>query len=895
MAELATFDPEVWDAYWDLRAAEKALDIREIDDRLRDFLETRLWDALKLVPLTHGDPAAVREKVLAAGRLIRQEVYASDRFRGEGLMHLVGHSHLDVVYMWPHREFVRKIARTHSTMLRLMEQYPEFTFCQSQAKLYADMKEHYPEMFEQVRRRVAEGRWEPIGAFWVEPDCNLISGESFVRQILHGQRFFQQEFNLQSRTCWQPDVFGMSWAMPQILARAGIEYVVTSKMVPWNDTNPWKMNTFWWAGFDGTRVLGIIPPGHFIGTVDPDDIDMQWRGFSDKSTIGETLHTYGWGDGGGGPDPEEIESAKRYSDFPGLVRMRFSTIEGAFDRIRQKALAARIPVYRDELYLEAHRGTYTHKGWLKRAHRRAEFLFRDAELAASLAWLAGKPYPEDALDKGWKDFLVTQFHDALPGTHTTEVFGELVCEHERLRGIGESVRAAALDTLVGPEDVKGGGLVVFNPLLHARHGDCVAVPAQAMAGRLARAGGKALPQQEVEDLDGTRKVLVRVPEAPPVGYVTLELAASDTAEGGCATFAKPPAPGADAPRATADSLENEFLKATFNAEGELVSLWDKEHNRQVLPKGQVANRFQLFEDTPGRYDAWDLVVTYRDHEIDISGGATLAVDEQGPVRASLRLEKPCAASRIRQRISLYAGQRRLVFETAARWVERQRFLKVAMPVDVNATRATYDIAFGNMTRPNHANTSYDAARFEVPAHQWMDLSQADYGVSLLNDCKYGHECVDNMMRLSLLKGSVSPDPEADKGAHCFTYALYPHAGTWREAGTIREALNLNDALLARVVAKAPPQAAHSFISCDAPGLTLEAVKRSQDGRDLVLRLVERLNARVAARIVLDRPVRQAWSCNLMEKTEAELPVSGNTVTIEGRPYEILTIRLRLGA
>jgi len=881
ISELAVFDQDVWDAYWDLRAVDKALDIPNIDGKLKEFLESRLWEAMKLVHLQESNPAALRESILAAGRKIRQEVYGSDRFRGEGLMDLIGHSHLDVVFLWPYREFVRKVGRTHATMLRLMEQYPEFVFCQSQAKIYADLKQHYPDLYQQVKKRVAEGRWEPIGAFWVEPDCNLISGESFVRQILHGQRFFQEEFGLRSRTCWQPDVFGMSWGMPQILARSGIEYVLTSKMVPWNDTNPWTMNTFWWAGLDGSTVLGIVPPGHFIGTVDPDDIDKQWRGFSDKDTIGETMHTFGWGDGGGGPDPEELESARRYRDFPGLVRMEYSTCEAAFDRIRRKARKAKIPVYHDEIYLEAHRGTFTNKGLLKKLNRRMEFLYREAELAAALAWAAGRPYPEAALDKGWKDLLTTQFHDALPGTHITEVFQNLLEDHEAIRRVGEAVRAEALDALVGRAEAAGDGLAVFNPLLHARS-DCASVPPEAMAGRSAGANGCALLQQEVVNLDGTRRVLIRVPEVPPVGYRVLALGPS-----------KPPAETPDAPRATANSLENEFLRAVFNNEGELVSLWDKEHDREVLPRGQVANRFQLFEDTPGRYDAWDLVATYRDHEIDGSGKGRLVVDEQGPVRASLLLEKPCGNSSIRQRLSLYASARQVVFETCVNWVERQRILKVAFHVDVNTLFATYDIAYGNMARPNHSNTSYDAAKFEVPAHQWMDLSQTDYGVSLLNDCKYGHEAVGQMMRLSLLKGSIWPDPEADKGTHYFTYALYPHARTWRDAGTIERALELNNPLVARLVAKPPAESVRSFLRCDTPGVTLEAVKRSEDGRDLVVRLVERLNAKAAGHLVLDRPVRRAWSCNLIEEKESELAVRDREVAFAIRPYEAKTIRLEV--
>ncbi len=881
LAELAVVDEDVWRVWWDFRALEKALDIEQIDPKLEQFLADGLWEALKLVPLQEDDPERARKAILAAGEKVRSDVYESDRFRGEGLMHLVGHSHLDLVFMWPFREYLRKVGRTHSTMLRLMEQYPEFKFCQSQAKIYADMKEQFPDLYEQVKRRVAEGRWELIGAFWVEPDCNLISGESFVRQVLYGQKFFQEEFGFRSRSCWQPDVFGLSWGMPQVLARGGVRYFMTNKMSTWNDTNPWRKHTFWWEGMDGTRVLAIVPPGHFIGTVDPDIMDRQWRTFSDSETVGETLHVYGWGDGGGGPDAEMIECGRRYADLPGLVPTTFSTAEEAFDSIREKAEAAGdvVPVWRDELYLEAHRGTYTNKARLKKINRRLEFLYRDAELAAGLASLRGAAYPAAELQEGWQDLLTTQFHDSLPGTHVPEVEVDLLADYEHIRSIGETALETGLRALLGEPDTRSNALVVFNPQLHARS-DLAAVPADALAGRIVcDSGGEPLPQQRVTDLDGTEKVLVRPGEVPPVGYRVHELRDGEAA---------PEAPASLG--AAADTLENELLRVRFSPDGRIVSLYDKEHDRELVPEGAAANRFQMYEDTPGHYEAWDIAATYVEHEIDVSGGGRMRVDETGPVRASVLLEKPLAGSTLRQRISLAAGSRELVFETEIDWVERRRLLKVAFPLAINTGVATYDIAFGNMERPTHRNTSYDAAKFEVPAHHWMDVSEADYGVSLLNDCKYGHEAHGNTIRLTLLKGATYPDPDADKHLHHFTYVLYPHPGTWRDAGTIEAGLDLNAPLVARFV-KAPPEGpAASFLRTDAKGMTLEAVKRAEDGEGLVVRLVERTNALARGRLTFDRPVKRAWSTNLLEENETELEVEDGAVRFEARPYEIVTIR-----
>jgi alpha-mannosidase len=461
-AELVVIDKEVEAAYWDFVAAFKVLFMKDIDASLKAFLEKHVWDALLAVPVHEPDHQQFKQGLLEAQSRFRREVYSTDHFHVPGVLHLAGHSHLDIVYVWPFREYIRKVGRTHATMLRLMEQYPDFKFSQSSSKIYADMKEHYPGIYEQVKQRIAEGRWQPVGAFWVEPDCNLISGESLVRQILHGQRFWKEEFGFQSRVCWEPDVFGMTWALPQILKRSGIDVVMCNKLVVWNDTNPWTQNTFFWEGPDGTQILTVFPPGHFIGMVDPDHMNQYWRDFSDKETIGEMLYTYGWGDGGGGVDPEMIESAIRYADFPGVVPTTFAHPEESLLSILDKSQNADLPIWRDELYLEAHRGTYTSKGHLKKLNRQSEVLYRQVEMLAALAWCTGGDYPEEDLDIGWKMLLTTQFHDALPGTHITEVYHYLLDEYDKIRDIAQRVRQYATNRLFGGEG--GENVLIFNPL-----------------------------------------------------------------------------------------------------------------------------------------------------------------------------------------------------------------------------------------------------------------------------------------------------------------------------------------------------------------------------------------------------------------------------------------------
>ncbi len=880
IAEIATLDQEIYDAYWDFWCAFKLLWIKGMASEMRGYLETHLWDALKQIPPKAESRAEFRSRVLCAQKQLRKTVYDSGYFKTPGKIHLVGHSHLDLVFMWPYREFVRKVGRTHATMLRLMEQYPEFRFCQSQAKTYQDMKTHHPQIYQQVKERIAEGRWEVAGGLWVEPECNLISGESFVRQILYGQKFFKQEFGFRSRTCWQPDVFGMSAATPQILKRSGIEYVMTTKMFIWNDTNPWRKNTFWWKGIDGSRSFTVVTPSHYIGMVDPDHLHDHWNDYSDREILGESMYCYGWGDGGGGVDTEMLESARRYQHIMGLPQLQHSGAEETLDSIKVKAETQELPIWRDELYLEAHRGIATNKGILKKLNRQGEFLIRESELLATIAWINSAPYPTQELNEIWELFLTTQFHDSLSGTHITEVLGDLLKEHEQVRLSASILRQHAASVLLGPhDDPTHSELALFNSFLHPRT-SIVTIPKEDLGGYLPLSGdGKPLPTQSATGLDGNTYLLVAFPQVPGVGYRSFRLGLDAEAQ------------IANSVQATDSTLENELIRVTFNRSGEIVSLWDKVVQREVITTGGVGNHFQLYEDIPGKYDAWDIVATYAEHEIDISGNFSLIVDENGPLRASLRLEKSFLNSSITQRISLAAGSRQLVFETIVDWAERQKLLKVGFPLEINATHATYDIAYGNLQRPTHRNTSYDAAKFEVPAHQWMDVSQGDYGVSLLNDCKYGHEANGKTIRLSLLKGSVYPDESADIGQHHFTYALYPHPGSWEEAGTIQQALNLNHNLLVQMNTALPQGRKHSFISCEAKNITLEAMKQAEDGEGVILRLVEQHNKSGTVTLVFDRMVEKAWACDLMENNEVEIQPNDMKLTFDVKPYEIKTLRV----
>jgi alpha-mannosidase len=877
-AHWATVDREMSDAYWDFRAAWNVLAAPGQDPALVEFLRAGLGEALWAVDQNEKDPERAREGARRARAILRERIYDSELFRKPGLVHLCGNSHLDVVFLWTHAEFIRKLGRTHATQLRLLERYPEYRFSQSQALAYAEMKANYPSMFEEVKRQVRAGRWEVIGGAWVEPDCNLISGESMLRQFLHGIRWIEREFGVTPRTCWCPDVFGNAWTMPQILAKCGMKYFVTHKMGVWNDTNPWTKHTFWWQGPDGSRVLALMPPTHFIGTVEPDHLGKHWELFSDKATIGESLYNFGWGDGGGGPDQEMLEYQKRYRSFPGLPATAPATIEGALDSIAAKAPGADLPVVNDELYLEEHRGVLTTKARLKKLNRRSEFLLRRAELWSAFSL---GPYPRERLDVAWKETLTNQFHDSLPGSHIAPVYLDLLDSYERVFLAEEEISREAKAEIASRVDTRGTGtpVVVFNSLGSPR----VAVASLPMKRRelhVLDPAGRETPHQFIDELRGGGVALHFQVSLPAAGYAVYRLVEGP----GKRAFAKV--------RLDAGKLENERLSVELNGEGEVASLYDKGTGRELIDPSRRGNVMCLYEDVPGKYEAWDIAPTYAKLSFPLPGAEVVPLFD-GPLCAAFEVRRGFMSSTMLQRILLWKDARRVEFRTWVDWRERQKLLKVRFHTPLVTRSAAYDIAYGTIERSSYRNNSYEEARFEVPAHLWMDLSQPDHGLSLLNDCKYGHEAFDGMMALTLLRAPTNPDPDSDREEHTFTYALHPHAGTWRD-GTMAEALDLNEppeAVLAGVHdGDLPP--AHSFLELSCPGATLEAVKLAEDGDDLIVRVVERNGATAELRLAVDGRPTAAWDCDCLERGDEPLGLVDGAIRATLRPFEIRTFKIR---
>jgi alpha-mannosidase len=811
----------------------------------------------------------------------------------------LGHAHIDLAWLWRLRHTREKAARTFTTALHLMREYPEYRFTHSSPQLFKFLKEDYPQIYARVKERIAEGHWEVTGGMWVESDVNIPNGESLVRQFLLGQQYLRREFGVTCRLLWLPDVFGYSWALPQIARQSGIDYFLTSK-ISWNQFNRFPYDTFRWRGIDGTELLTyfITTPAEdnthltYNGQLSPREVLGTWKLYNQKETNQELLTLFGWGDGGGGPTREMLESGRVLRDLPGFPLVHQERAEAFFARLAHRLPQDRLPVWDGELYLELHRGTYTSQAANKRANRQAEILFHNAEwLSALAALLGGVDYPAGALHEGWEKLLLNQFHDILPGSSIRQVYEDSREDYARIEAIGRQALAAAQETIEGGMARGQDALVVYNPLSWQREG-LVALPlTEALAGKTLQDGrGQRRPAQVVVQ-EGQQKLLLQAPATPSLGYASHTLV---PAEGPVAATSLQVEPG---------RIENEFVRLTLDDRGQLTSIWDKRRQREVLAQGARGNVLQTFVDKPLKFDAWDIDIFYQDAMREIDDLLEAEVEEAGPLRGVLRLRWRFLDSAITQRITLYAHSPRIDFRTDVDWQEKQILLKVAFPVDVRATRATYDIQFGSIERPTHWNTSWDYARFEVVGQKWADLSEGDYGVALLNDCKYGYDVKDNVMRLTLIKSAVRPDALADKGQHRFTYSLLPHEGDWRQGDVVRQAYELNNPLHAALFPLAQSASSRSssgsptrfqFAAVDAGHVILETVKQAEDGDGWIVRLYEyQQKRRQNVALCFGLPLAHVVACNLLEEAvhDPSLQHEGNRVTFDIEPYQIKSFRV----
>lgn len=898
-AFLAVVDEDLERYYFDLRCAVEAMDtfanpldtlansnarildptVRKIMDSLNSdsYMHKKLFnvimESVSLLDLEF-DYERLHASIPAAAKTLTEGLKAIPH-KATAMVKFVGQAHIDTAWLWPLKETVRKCGKTFSNTIALMEKYPEYIFAFSQPQLFAYTEEFYPELFEKVRQRVLEGRIELVGNAWVEMDTNVPSGEALVRQLLYGRQYYLDKFGKASRVFWMPDVFGYSWALPQIMKRSGVDYFFTSKLVN-NDTNNFPHSLFMWQGVDGTKILSYLQRIGYNGRLGAGTLADIYKLFDQKDVCDNVLMTVGYGDGGGGPSYQMLENAQRLKDFPGLPQSEFATSESFFEEAEKTQ--DNLPVWNDEMYYEFHRGTYTSQAHTKKNNRKGEFLLRRTEMACAMASvLLGKEYPARALGNIWKKILTNQFHDILPGSSIHQVYVDCEEIYQKAFAEANAIYDKAIGELNAALGVRDDQIAVWNFLGWKVTGN-VCASVKGSFGTLEDDEGNAVAARACV-ADGRTEFLFEATDVPPMG-VKIYTARVGASEKGSLS-------------ATVRVLENDHLRLTLDENGNIASLFDKHAGREAFSGEKPSNLLTIFEDIPHRESAWNIDMEYRNHFWTLEKAESVELVENSPVRAVVRAVRRFNLSTITQDIVLARDARRVDFVTHVEWQETERMLKAAFFADVLSPKATYEIQFGSIERPTHWNTSYDRARFEVCGHKWADLSEGLYGVSLLNDCKYGYDIKDNCMRLTLLRSPNYPDTTGDKGSHDFVYSVYPHTGDWRVGDTVREAYELNVPLCAsggcaEATGTLPP---FGFVSGNRADVIVDTVKGAEDGDGLIVRVYESQGARGEATLDFGFGLKDAAECNLMEDYEHDMPVEGSALRFYIKPYEIKTFRI----
>jgi alpha-mannosidase len=876
-----------------LDSAVKAIDLKALDDRNQQAFDTSLG------------ASQARLDVLRP-------------YMNQFSISAVGNSHIDMAWLWPWTETVEVVRNTFGTALDLLDEYPDFKFTASTAQAYTWIEEKYPEMFKQIQQRVKEGRWEVIGGMWVEPDLNMPDGESLVRQILYGKNYFKAKFNVDVKIGWNPDSFGYNWQLPQIYKRSGIDYFVTQKLLWAHEFTTFPYRLFYWQSPDGSKILTYFP-SDYANDIDPVKMardssvygPAMWKyncGTNSAPVDGvRMMYLYGVGDHGGGPTRTDLDTALRWQKSDVVYpKLQFSTASDFFADLKQHESELKLPTWDGELYFQYHRGVQTTQSETKRGNRKNEVLILNAEKLASIDSLFGAAYPQSGFDTSWEKILFNQFHDILPGSGIGINYVDAARKYAETSNFSNNTIHAALEDVAAHVKSDGTSVLVFNPLAWPRTEE-VEVDAQmpkleASVTAVNSSTSKPTDSEVISSDPQTGRVRLRllVSDIPPMGYQVLQLLPerAHTARSG---------PGVIA---TATSLENEFLKLTIDpATGCIVSLFDKRNNTEALaPAVQVTgappalsngkpcgNLLQAFVDKPKRWDAWNIDADFIEHHTDLLEAEEVKLIENTPLQAVIRVRHKWQNSEFIQDITMYEDVPRVDVRMRVDWHEKHILLKVAFPLNVHSDKATFEIPYGTVERPTTRNTPAEKAQFEVPALRWGDISDANHGFSLLNDSKYGYDARDNVLRLSLLRAPEWPDPNADQGHHEFTYSLYPHAGTWREAMTVREGYDLNYPLLAVTTMQHPGTlpTQHSFFSTKEDNIVITAVKQAADGSGTIVRFYEWGGKKGDVHLSLPQPATAAWQTNLMEVPEHSLTLAngGSEVTVPTGAYEIKTVKV----
>jgi len=841
-------DKKVEQLYYDLCVPCEVLDTLQEGDHAYTVILSALNKTVMRIDLRHPYSAEFYTSIEEAIQYLKEEFYEKECGKEAITASCIGHTHIDVAWFWTVMQTKEKAQRSFSTVINMMKRYSNFKFMSSQPQLYQYIKDNDPQLYNEIKQRVKEGRWEVEGAMWLEADINLTGGESLIRQLYHGKKFMRDEFGVESHILWMPDCFGFSASLPQILRKSGVDRFYTTKFI-WNETHKMPHDLFMWQGIDGTEIFASLETGNDF-KITPQALCRMCKEYKDRELSDNRLLIYGWGDGGGGPSIDMIEYQKRFEyGIPGMPKLIVETVDEYF----KKAVAdfdkntkelRDLPKWIGELYFELHRGTYTTMAENKKNNRKSEMTFVEAETLS--VWdmlLNGATYPQETLQEILFPIMLNQFHDILPGSAIKEVYEVSDAEYAQVLAGTKSIIDGKLRAIANSIQTNGG-ILVYNPT--------------------------PFVVSDTVTVDGKNYYAETIPAH---GWKVI----ADTV--------------ADCGITVADKvLENDVIRICFNDQYEIVSVYDKEYGREVIEEGKVANALRVFEDYPKMHDAWDINKYYTQK-------MWVADDVQSVtfVQNGITVKRAYGNSVIEQTVTLHKHSKRIDFVTTIDWQEDHVLLRALFPVNVRSSHATYDIQFGHLERPTHKNTSWDENKFEVCAHKWSDLSEGNYGVSILSDSKYGYSTEENVMGISLLKAPTWPNTVADRGMHTFTYSLYPHGGDFTEGDTQKQAYLLNMPLEAIKVDKHEGRmpGCYSMISADKPNVVIETVKKSEEGHDIIVRLYDSYNCKENVVIKTGFAFKEAYLCDLMENNLQKVEHDGQEIAVQIKNFEIITLRFVL--
>ncbi len=887
-AQLQAFDDIAYCTYFDILTPLKVAKYKDEDSDARINILKALNQACNILNIDTNDREIFHESCIAASKYLDENLYG--KFE-EATCWAVGHTHIDVAWLWRLRQSREKACRSFSTVLKLMEEYPEYKFMSSQAQLYEYVKEDYPEVFEEIKKRVKEGRWEAEGSMWVEADTNVASGEALVRQFMIGKRFFRDEFGVDNKIMWLPDVFGYSAAIPQLIKKSGMDYFMTTK-ISWNEYNKFPYDTFKWRGIDGTEVLSHFPPSCHVtanersnwqttynSKLRPLYVLGGYKRYSQKDLSKDFLMSYGFGDGGGGPTVEMLEYGRRMGKgIQGCPVVKQSTSLDFFKELDKKVSGnKRLPVWCGELYLEFHRGTLTSQARNKKYNRKSECLYHDVETLSAIANKeTGLAYPREELLKNWKTILLNQFHDILPGSSIDVVYEDSKEDYERVLKAGCEMAGEAQSALLSKIDLKEDSIVVFNTTGFNRHDAVISeIPCEEEFAIFDK-NGNEVPYQKT--FDGK---IVFVADVVSKGYstYTVKKTVPSKFEHICATDKK---------------AETPFFAVEFNEEYNISKLIHKQTGRSVAPEEEIVGKVIAYQDRPHNHEAWDIKCYFdeKSWNLDFKNAELI---ELGAVRAVYKVDRTFRNSTFTEYYCIYNDLQRIDVDYEADWHEDHVVLKADYPVDVNSTRATFDIQFGNIERSTTTNTTWEFAQFEESMHKWADLSDNGFGLSVINDCKYGCDIKNGHIRPTLFRCATRPNKIQDREHHSFSFSIYPHSKRANDSDVVKEGYNVNFPLYA-IPAKAQkgtlaPE--YSLVSCDKENVVIETVKVAEDSDNIIVRAYETWNSKTPVSLTFCDEIESATECNLMEEEDEAVAFNGNTLTATFKPFEIKTFKVKL--